>query len=324
MARLTSAPRRRSLTGPWPGSEMRAGILCIVLAMSLAPGLDAIAKDLASTHAPLFICFARYAAAALVGLGVARATAQPVRVDPAALPGEAGRAALMIGAMALFITALGMVPLAEAAGGFLIAPLVATAVSVLAFGERLTREKALGALLGLLGAAMIAHPGVSMSPGAVVALLAGVLLGVYLAVAARGTRPGHGALSALVVQSGLGALMIAPFALAGEVPPVDADVLLSVLALGVLSAVCHLLTLRAYRLSDAATLAPFTHANLVVAIAIGFVLFGEVPAAATLAGIAAIILGGLVATCGAGFFAPRQAPVHLAVRPALGFVMTKG
>lgn len=303
---------------------MRAGILCIVLAMSLAPGLDAIAKDLAATHAPIFICFARYATAALVGLGVAGATGQTVRVDPAALAGDAVRASLMIGAMALFITALGMVPLAEAVGGFLIAPLVATAVSVAAFGERLTREKALGALLGLLGAALIAQPGVSMSAGALVALLAGILLGAFLAVAARGGRPGHDALSALVIQSGLGALMIAPVAFAGGVPPVDADFLLSALALGVLSAACHVLTLRAYRLSDAATLAPFTHANLVVAIAIGFALFGEVPAAATLAGIVAIVLGGFVATCGAGLFASRQAPIHRSVRPVLGFVMTKG
>ncbi|HEU0223350.1 MAG TPA: EamA family transporter [Paracoccaceae bacterium] len=274
---------------------MRGGVGLIILAMSLTPALDGVAKELGREHAPIFVCFARYFSAGIVALAACQLLREPIRFSRQGLGGQILRSALMMGAMTAFITALSLVPLADAVGGFLIAPMVATALSVLFLGEALTIDKAIGGLLSLLGALLIMDPGFGMAPGALLALGGGVLLGCYFA-ASRHSSHGEGVISVLAVQSLMGSAMIAPIALADGVPEVGSAFFAWSLALGLLSALCHLLTILAFRLSEATVLAPFMYFNLIAAIAIGFLWFGEIPTPTTLLGLGAILLGGLVAT----------------------------
>ena len=126
-----------------------------------------------------------------------------------------------------------------------------------------------------------------------------MLLGAYLA-AQRGAGDGTDALSTLAVQSLLGAALLAPFALARGLPASTPGLLGGVLVLGLVSAACHGLTVVAYRRADAAVLAPFLYFNLLAAMAAGWLWFGETPSSFTLAGLAAIVAGGLLALLPAG------------------------
>jgi len=266
--------------------------MLVLLAMSLTPGLDAISKELGQTHDPFFVVFARYAAAGLIALIIAGITGEEIALDVKSLPGQLLRAGLMMGAMCAFVTALTMVPLADAVGGFLIAPIVATGLSVVLLGERMSRQKIIGALLSLLGAVLILRPGLNSQAGTLFALGGGVLLGCYF-TASRGTGRREGVVSALAVQSLLGSAMVAPMALSNGVPMIDIEVFGWILALGIVSALTHVMMIMAFRLAEASVLAPFMYFNLVVAVALGIVLFGEVPEAMTLAGLGAILFGGL-------------------------------
>ena len=77
------------------------------------------------------------------------------------------------------------------------------------------------------------------------------------------------------MQSLLGAALLAPFAFAGGLPALTPALLLGALALGPISAVCHFLTVAAYQRADATLLAPFLYFNLLTAMAVGFLFFGE-------------------------------------------------
>ncbi len=275
------------------GAGLRTGIACLVVAMLLTPAADAVAKTLASAAPPMTVACLRYLCAGLVALAFAAARRQRITVPRADFGGQLLRTALLMGAMTALVAALGLVPMAKAAGGFLIAPIVSGVLGLVVWREPVTAPRLAGTALGSLGAVLLLRPQAGVEAGTLLALLGGALLGTYLA-AQRGARTGSDALSTLAVQSLLGAGLLAPFAFAAGLPQATPALVAGALALGVLSAACHGLTVAAYRRADAGTLAPFLYFNLPVAVVIGLACFGETLAAATVAGLAAIVAGGLV------------------------------
>jgi drug/metabolite transporter (DMT)-like permease len=273
--------------------QVRAGVGFLVLAMLLTPAVDGVAKTLSDSHTPMTIAFVRYLVAGLVALAVARGCGRRIVVPRGDRVGQLVRTALIMGAMTALITALGMVPMAKAVGGFLIAPIVSSLLGILVWREPPTAPRLAGAALSCLGAAILLRPEAALEPGCLFALIGGALLGTYLA-AQRGAGAQTDVLSTLAVQSLLGAGLLAPFALAGGLPALTPELAIGAIALGTISAACHLLTVAAYRRADATVLAPFLYFNLLTALAVGFLWFGETLTASSLAGVLAIAAGGLL------------------------------
>jgi drug/metabolite transporter (DMT)-like permease len=199
------------------------------------------------------------------------------------------------------------VPMAKAVGGFLIAPIVSGLLGILIWREPPTATRLLGSAVSCAGAAVLLRPEAGLELGSIFALIGGTLLGTYLA-ATRGASSRTDALSTLAVQSLLGSALLAPFALAGGFPPATPALLLGALALGGISAICHFLTVAAYQRAEATVLAPFLYFNLLTAMAVGFVFFGETLGASSLAGLAAIAAGGLITLAN-----PRRLLLALAI-----------
>lgn len=271
---------------------MQTGVLFIVLAMLLTPAVDGVAKTLATDYSPMEVAFLRYFTAGLIALAIARLTGRPIVVEREDRFGMAFRTALIMAAMTALIAALGMVPLAQAVGGFLIAPIVSGLLSVFLYREALTAPRIVGSALSVAGAYALMAPEAGIEAGSLLALAGGALLGAYLA-ATRSAR-GCDALSTLAVQCLLGSAMLAPFALAGGLPTFSLEMLLGALALGGISAVCHFLTVAAYARAEATVLAPFLYFNMISAMAVGYFCFGETLSAGGLTALAAIGAGGLV------------------------------
>jgi drug/metabolite transporter (DMT)-like permease len=272
---------------------MRSGVGLLVLAMLLTPAVDGVAKTLSDSHSPMMIAFIRYLAAGLVALAIARCSGRQIVVPRGDRLGQVVRTALIMGAMTSLIAALGMVPMAKAVGGFLIAPIVSGLLGIFVWREAPTTPRLAGSALSCFGAAILMRPEAGLEPGCLFALLGGALLGTYLA-AQRGARGQTDALSTLAVQSLLGSALLAPFALAGGLPVMTPMLLVCALALGTISAACHLLTVSAYSRAEATVLAPFLYFNLLTALAVGFVCFGETLTVASLAGVFGIAAGGLL------------------------------
>lgn len=271
---------------------MQSGVFLILLSMSLTPFGDALSKHLGETQAPLFIMFLRYFTAGLIALVLARATRTPVVLPRRNLGGLVFRTALVMAAMTLLIVALTMASLANAVGGFLIAPIVATLISSVFFGEKLNLPRGLGAVISFLGALLILRPGAGFEPGIIFALLGGIFLGAFLSLSRRAPRLGN-ALSSLAVQCLLGSAMLLPFALS-QFGGFSLRIIPAILGLGVVTAATHFLTVAAYQRADASKLAPFFYFNLVAAIIVGLVWFSEVPGWLSVLGLCGIVAGGLV------------------------------
>lgn len=272
---------------------MQPGVCFLVLAMLLTPAVDGVAKTLTADHSPMMIAFLRYFCAGMIALAIAKGMGRKVEVPAGDRVGQLVRTALIMGAMTSLIAALGMVPMAKAVGGFLIAPIVSGLLGIVVWRETPTVTRLAGSAISCVGAAILMRPEAGIETGSLFALLGGALLGTYLA-ATRGAKTQADALSTLAVQSLLGAALISPFALAGGLPALSSELILGALSLGAVSAVCHFLTVAAYQRADATLLAPFLYFNMITAMAVGFFWFGEALGLASIIGLVAIASGGLV------------------------------
>ncbi len=75
--------------------------------------------------------------------------------------------------------------------------------------------------------------------------------------------------------------------------PLDWDQAAGLLGLGAMGAGAHFFFIRSFEEAEASLLAPFNYAKLIWVVALGYVLFGEVPAPHVLLGSAVIIASGL-------------------------------
>jgi drug/metabolite transporter (DMT)-like permease len=293
---------------------VQSGVCFLIVAMMLTPAVDGVAKTLSADYTPMTIAFVRYLAAGLIALAIARGLGRRIEVPRGDRAGQLVRTALIMGAMTALITALGMVPMAKAVGGFLIAPIVSGLLGILVWREPPTSTRLAGSAISCLGAAILLRPEAGLELGSVFALLGGALLGTYLA-ATRGASGQTDPLSTLAVQSLLGSALLAPFALSGGLPEATPALFLGAAALGTISAICHFLTVAAYQRAEATVLAPFLYFNLVTAMAVGFVFFGETLSFASIVGLLSIALGGLITLADPARFA-IYLPVPRAVRIA--------
>jgi drug/metabolite transporter (DMT)-like permease len=273
-------------------SRSTTGVILMTLAMLTIPIVDGLAKFLSASYSPLFIGWARYAVACLVVLPVA-ATFGGRRMFPAErLAAHALRTVFLVVAMTLYFLAVARIPLATAASASFVSPIIAVILSVLVLHERLTPAKLLSLAVGFVGSLVILRPGGTIDPGLVLAFAAGLFFACYM-IATRHASKESEPVKTLALQCALGAALLTPQALLSWSTPAPSDWIYFV-GIGVCSAVSHLLSIAAFRWSEASTLAPLVYIELVGATAIGYLVFGEIPDAPTLIGAALIVSAGLL------------------------------
>jgi len=254
--------------------------------------VDGLAKYLSAGYSPLFISWARYAVASLVVLPSAAVLHGP-RLFPAERRGAHFlRTAFLVTSMTLYFLAIAHIPLATAISTFFVGPIIAVVLSVLVLKERMTARKALSLSLGFAGSMVILRPGGSMEPGILLALGAGVSFAFYL-VATRQASQASDPIQTLAFQCVVGTILLTPQAALSWSTPAWRD-LWSFAALGLLSALTHVLSIAAFRFCDASTLAPLVYLELLGAAVIGYFAFAEIPGPGTVIGALLIVAAGLV------------------------------
>ena len=201
------------------------------------------------------------------------------------------RVALGSGEVALFYLAVSYLPLADTMTLWLAAPVWSALLAVLLLGERVDAGRWIAIAAGFAGVAIALNPtGASLSMPALLALLGSVLFagmmiaGRYL----RGTPD-----VTLVAWQTLGALLMGlvllPF---GWVKPSWTDAALLGL-LGIVAMVAHLCVTRSLKLAEASVVVPYQYTLIVWALVFGWLVFGDWPTPAMLAGSALIVAAGL-------------------------------
>jgi drug/metabolite transporter (DMT)-like permease len=205
-------------------------------------------------------------------------------------------------AMGLGFAGLGLLPLPEVTAIGYAAPILTVIFAAMFLGEQV-RAFRLGAVaLGLLGVVVVLSPRLSVftdpaadsraALGAMVVLMGAVcaaLAQVFVRKLVQTERTSAIVFWFSVTASAL-SLLTLPF---GWVVPSPAEAALLVGA-GFLGGAGQILLTSAYRHADASVVAPFEYASMLLAIVIGYVVFGEVPTLVMLGGVTLIILAGIL------------------------------
>jgi drug/metabolite transporter (DMT)-like permease len=209
-------------------------------------------------------------------------------------------AAVALSTICFFMGVMAM-PLASATAIQFTSPIITALLAPLVLGERSPREIWVSTLLAFVGVLVVLRPNL-LELGAVALYPLGSAFGMSWLMMFN--RKAAGDAPVAVMQFLLAAFAVPLlwaaailFHLTGlpqfHVPPPDALVVAKCLAVALLATIGHSLIYIAVLRANAAAVAPMSYVQLLVAAAIGWAWFGHAPDAATFAGAALIIGGGL-------------------------------
>lgn len=292
--------------------EERKGLLLALLGFAILSIGDGIAKSMVSQWSPVAIATMRYIFA-LIGLGALmrmRCRSEPL------IPGvQRGwhfvRGLAVATGAAAFFTALSLIPLAEATAIVFISPMLASLLAAVFLREPIQRRALFATAIAFAGVVLILKPNIAEAGAA--ALLP-MVTAATTAMMIIGNRKTAGTGSGLAMQFYM-VLIAAPILLvpviAGHfsgapnfrltVP--DWTVIARCALLAITASFGHFLIFRATTLAGAASVAPMIYGQLLVAMLIGWVWFGELPDLIALVGAGLIVAAGFVML---GLFSPSS------------------
>lgn len=202
------------------------------------------------------------------------------------------RATVGAGALYCFFWAFGHMPLADVVAIGFAAPLCMTAMSVWLLGERVGIRRWSAVAVGFLGVLLMVRPGADTVDFAALVAVLGTLLYSFGIILVRKLSETERS-ATIVFYFTIGATIVfGAFLPAVWITPDGADAALLVL-IGLLGGIGHLLITRAYQLAPIAVVAPFDYMAILWATGFGFVIFGELPSWATVAGSVIVVGSGL-------------------------------
>ncbi|MBI1418740.1 MAG: EamA family transporter [Limimaricola sp.] len=221
------------------------------------------------------------------------------------------RGLLVVTSNMLFFLGLAALPLAEAVAIFFICPVIVTLFSVIFLRETVGPHRWAATAVGFIGVLVMIRPGTAaFQPASLLPMGSAVAYSaMHMLTRTIGRTDGAATLSFyiqltfLIVCIGFGVTVgdghfaaqdnaSLAFLLRAWTWPGQADYLI-LAAIGLCSAMGGYFISKAYRMAEAAFVAPFEYLSLVLAIFWGLLVFGEWPDAVAFVGIGLIIASGL-------------------------------
>lgn len=281
--------------------DERSGIMLAVAGFSSLSVGDAIIKTMAGEWSPLAVAALRFTIGA-IGLslllwrsegGAAFRPKRPLL--------QVARGACLAGATLCFFSAIFVMQLAEAMALAFVSPLFVALFSGPLLKEKVRPAVWIASPIALLGVMLVLRPNFS-ELGWVAGLP--ILSAFFFALMVICNRASAGDGSALSMQVFI-ACLATPFLIAAAtighltgVPSLQVDlpdwtVFARCALVAITASTAHWLAYMGTMRAGAATIAPMTYVQMIVATVLGYAFFGDVPDLATLAGAAIIIGAGL-------------------------------
>jgi drug/metabolite transporter (DMT)-like permease len=273
--------------------ERLLGIVLVVISATAFGLVDGISKMLADTSSVGQIVWARYALGFPILLATMRPSSLPKLFQTQRMGLQILRGMTPIAISISMVLAVRYLPLSDATVILFAAPFLVVALSVPLLGERVHASNWIAVAVGFAAVLIVARPGfgelshfaIFPAIGAVFYALAQIFTR-QLAVA--GERPQTTLAWTLLT----GIVVSSPIA-AGFWEPLDARDWGLMLCLGTTFGIAQLMMIRGLALAPASLLAPLAYVQIVSAVLVGVVLFGEAPDRWTLIGIVMIIGSGI-------------------------------
>lgn len=279
------------------------GMAIMVLSVLLLPLMDAIGKWLAMADnmPPATVTFMRFFIQCWLMFFILIIVGGFAALRTQHLVGNLIRGALMGFGGLCFFTAVKYMPLADAMAVFFAEPLILTLFSAIFLKEKVGWRRFSAVGIGLIGTMIVIQPSFEIF-GAVslLPLATAVTFAIYLILNRK-----YGAKeSPLVMQlyAGMGGWVFAGLAMifgsmagVGDLSfglPYGIQPWLLLLLLGAIGTVSHLMVVQAFKLAPASMLAPFQYLEIVNAVLVGLIVFGDFPTPSKWLGIAIIVGSG--------------------------------
>ncbi|HEX5678898.1 MAG TPA: DMT family transporter, partial [Alcanivorax sp.] len=210
------------------------------------------------------------------------------------------RSAFLLSTTLCYFGAIAFLPLANALALAFIGPLVSTALAPWLLGEHAGARRWLAVMIGFAGTLVVIRPGwAAFEWASLLGVAAGVFYGLYQLTTRRLSGSGRASVT-LFYTSVFGfavlSLVVAPF---WTTPDLAGWGLM--LIMGLVGALAHFLIISAFEYAPAPVLSPVSYMEMVSAVAVGWLVFGDFPDAFTWAGIALIVVSGLLVVTGGRF-----------------------
>ena len=280
----------------------RSGILIALCGFALLSFGDAVIKTMAGELSPLLVASIRFALGS-AGLSMLLAMNEgPKAFRPQNPRLQAARGFCLAAASLCFFSAIFVMPLATAMALAFVAPVIVALLSGPLLGEKVRPAVWVASFIALAGVALVLRP--NLAALGVVALLplASAFFFALMIIANRASA-GQGSALSMQVFVQIGAMPLLIFAaIAGHFSGVESlritvpdwSVIARCAVVAVTASSAHWLAYIGTQRAGAATIAPTTYIQMLVATFLGWWWFDNVPDLLTLAGAAIIIGAGLL------------------------------
>ena len=269
------------------------GIALMCGAVACFAGLDTSAKYLNAHMDTLQVVWARYTAAFLLALILSNPVLRPTLFRTTRPLLQMSRSTLLLGSTVLNFIALRYLQLDEALAILFSTPFIVTALSGPLLGEWVGWRRWLAIGVGFVGVLVVTRPtSGGIHPVAFLSVASAACYALY-SLATRVLARTDSNETTLFYSNLVGALIMLPIVPFVWTTPKDPLVIALMVLMGVFGSVGHYLLIIAHRLTPAAVLAPFMYTQLVWVMALGFMVFADVPNHWTPAGAGIVVGSGL-------------------------------
>lgn len=274
-------------------TDFRKGALFLIAGFAIIPFMDASAKQLTQLgYAPALVAWARFSLSAFVLLPL---LFKPGNLQQLWAPGAALqilRATMLAIATVLFFSAIETMPLADALAVYFVYPFLMTIMAPIILRERVGIKRFTAVIIGFAGSMLIIRPGFEEVPAGIYYVLIASVCFALFNLLTRKLQGQSDPWFTVFYQSLVGAFVLGIFVPGNwTTPDTDGWLLLGLLIAAAI--VGHWLVVRAFDYAPASYLAPFGYFEMIAAVAIGYIWFGDFPDVFTWMGIGVIAMAGI-------------------------------
>jgi len=278
-----SHERRQRMTGI---ALMCGAVTCFAL-------LDTTAKFLNLHMDTLQVVWARYTGAFLFPFIVSNPWTRPGLLLTARPRLQLFRSVLLLGSTICNFMALRYLQLDESVAIQFSTPFFVAALSGPILGEWVRWRRWTAICVGFMGVLVVTRPGSGGLHWAVfLSLTAAVSYAAYAIITRILARTDSNE-TTLFYSNLVGAVAMLPVVLFVWTTPTDPLIIALMVATGAIGSLGHYFLIAGHRLAPASVLTPFIYTEIVWMIALGFLVFGDVPNRWTIAGSAIVVASGL-------------------------------
>ena len=292
---------RRKVAKPMNNDRILPGIVLMLAFCVLAPLLDTASK-LATAEIPVGqITAARFLVQGALMAPMALFMRLPLAISPRIAGLITLRACFLIASTYGFVAGVQVMPIADALAIVFIEPFILLILGHFLFGNPVGPRRIIASVIGFAGALLVIQPSlVHYGTAALYPLISAFCFAFYMLVTQAIATSVHPVTQQLHTSIA-GSLLCLPVMLWAngtgitELDPVTPQGLywLWLFGVGFWAAASHLCMTIALKFAPASTLAPLHYLEIVTAVAIGYLVFGDFPNLLTWAGISIIVASGL-------------------------------